>query len=273
MTFATLLLVAFAGLTPNTDVDRERFLLKAKVMETRPAPGGTTKSRRATLSDGAFSHDAHIQQIRREKAREFNLAAISRNFIDSWSGNVAAYRLDRLLGLNMTPVSVGRRVAGVTGAVTWWVDDVLMPVSNLSKSGLKPPNPEDWQRRNDMMRLFGALISNPDRNSNNMLITTEWELMLIDHTRAFRWNEELEHPQRVRRCDRQVFAALKALNRKQVNRSLAGLLAGFQIDALLVRRDAIVTRLEQLIEIHGEDEILFDRLSPAPAVAGVLPLN
>lgn len=40
------------------------------------------------------------------------------NFRDSYEFNVAAYRLDRLINLNMVPVSIRRRVQGDTGALT-----------------------------------------------------------------------------------------------------------------------------------------------------------
>ncbi|MCL4796689.1 MAG: hypothetical protein KJZ84_19150 [Bryobacteraceae bacterium] len=257
MTATLTLLLAFIAPGLDSDAKQEHFLLKAKIVEMRPSPGGITRSKRATLRLGGTVHDAHIQQIRQEKAREYNLLALHSNFIDSYRGNVAAYRLDRMLGLNMTPVSVERRVGGISSAVTWWVDDILMPVSQLKDSGLEAPDPEDWQRKNDMMRLFDALIANPDRNTNNMLITRQWDLALIDHTRAFRWNPELDHPHRVQRCERRVFKALKSLTKKEVERSLGGLLAGFQIDGLMARRDAIVARLEQLIQQRGEDAVLF----------------
>ena len=257
MTATLTLLLAFIAPGLDSDAEQEHFLLKAKIVEMRPSPGGITRSKRATLRLGGTVHDAHIQQIRQEKAREYNMLALHGSFIDSYRGNVAAYRLDRMLGLNMTPVSVERRGGGISSAVTWWVDDILIPVSQLKDSGLEAPNPEEWQRKNDMMRLFDALIANPDRNTNNMLITRQWDLALIDHTRAFRWNHELDHPHRVQRCERRVFEALKSLTKKEVMRSLGGLLTGFQIDGLMARRDAIVARLEQLIQQRGEDAVLF----------------
>lgn len=257
MSFASFCLFAFAAAGLD-DAAQEQFLLKAKVVEARPAPGGITNSKRLTLSDGALVHDAHVQRIDRDKAREYNLRAIQANFTDTWRGNVAAYRLDRLLGLGMVPVSVERRVHGITSAVTWWVDGVLMTGQKFHETGAQPPDRERWRRQNDLMRLFDALIANPDRNSNNMLITQDWELKLIDHTRAFRWNNELDQPHRVQRCSRQVYRALRGMERSQVARAMNGLLTGMQIGALMARRDAIVARLEHLIAERGEDAVLFD---------------
>ena len=41
----------------------EAFLLKARVSNQRDAGGGVTDSRRATLSDGQVTHDAHVQTV------------------------------------------------------------------------------------------------------------------------------------------------------------------------------------------------------------------
>lgn len=253
-----LALAALAVPFAPSDAEQERFLAKARVVETQPAPGGITHSKRITLSDGNLTHDAHLQRINRDKARDFNLGALRANFVDSWRGNVAAYRLDRMLGLGMTPVSIERRIGGVTGAVTWWVDDVLMSGAELHRTGTQAPDLDHWRKQNELMRIFDALIANPDRNTNNLLVTRNWELKLIDHTRAFRWNNELEHPHRVTRCSRSLFAALKALDRASVRRTMDSLITGWQVDALLARRDAIVARLEQLIAERGEADVLFD---------------
>lgn len=258
MSFAHFLLLAFAAFASSPDADQEQFLKKGKITATRPAPGGITNSKRVTLSDGERTHDAHVQQINRDKAREYNIEAMRKNFLDTWRGNVAAYRMDRLLGLGMVPVSIERRIGGISSAVTWWVDDVMMSGDTFHKTAAEPPDFERWRRQNDMMRVFDALISNPDRNTNNMLITRAWDLVLIDHTRAFRWNPELEQPQRVQRCDRRVYRALRRLGRAQLSGAMGGLLTGWQLDALLARRDAIVARLDELIAAKGEDAVLFD---------------
>ena len=90
---------------PN-DAEIESFLRQAKVGKTRGTGKGVTDSIRATMSDGRLTHDAHIQTIDEYK-REFRTQkGTELDFRDSWMFNVAAYKLDRLLGLNMVPVSV-----------------------------------------------------------------------------------------------------------------------------------------------------------------------
>ena len=94
---------------PATDTEVEEFLLKAQVIKTKTTSKGITGSLQATLSDGKITHDAHIQTIDESK-REFQTGKGTEfNFRDSWTFNVAGYKLDRLIGLNMVPVSFSRR--------------------------------------------------------------------------------------------------------------------------------------------------------------------
>ena len=48
-------------------------------------------------------------------------------FVDSYRYNIAAWELARLLQLaEMVPATVERSYAGQRGALSWWVDDVMM---------------------------------------------------------------------------------------------------------------------------------------------------
>src|ERR1039457_1279269 len=90
-----------AGLTR---AQKEEFLLKAK---------GITSTLRATLSDGQLTHDASIQRIDETKHNYQTTMGGEMLFRDSWMFNVAAYKLDRLLGLNMIPTTVERSYQGI----------------------------------------------------------------------------------------------------------------------------------------------------------------
>src|SRR5580765_4794387 len=60
---ATPQAAAVAGAPKLTDAQMEDFLLHAKVIKTRSAKKGVTGSRRATLTEGTLTHDAHVQDI------------------------------------------------------------------------------------------------------------------------------------------------------------------------------------------------------------------
>jgi hypothetical protein len=224
----------------------ERFLKQAKITKTKGTGKGVTDSTRATMSDGTITHDAHIQIIDEYKREFRSTLGVELDFRDSWTYNVAGYKLDRMIGLNMVPVSVQGHYRSNRAAITWWVDDVMIDEGDRLKKKTEPPNKAEWARQTQMMRLFDELIANTDRNLGNMIYTSDWRLWLIDHTRAFRKNTTLKNPGRVSRCERTVFEKLKALDRATLKRELGDYLDDGHIKGILARRDLIVKKLEGL---------------------------
>jgi hypothetical protein len=234
--------------SPASDAEMERFLKQAKVVKTKTASKGVTNSTQATLSDGRTTHDAHIQIIDEYKREFRSQQGVEFDFRDSWTFNVAAYKLDRLIGLNMIPVSVAGSYRSNRAAFTWWVDDVMMDEGGRLKKKVEPPEDKVryWNQQIYMMRLFDQLIYNIDRNLGNMLISNDWRLWPIDHTRAFRKQTTLKTPAQITRCDRAVFERLKTLDRDLLKKELGAYLDDGQIKSLLTRRDLIVAKLESI---------------------------
>jgi len=238
--------VAQAPAAPKlTLAEQEQFLHKAKIVRTRGASKGVTGTLRATLSDGTIVHDASIQMIDEEKMEFRSNRGTELNFKDSWRFNVAAYRLDRVLELDMIPPSVERAFNGKPGSFTWWVDDVLMDEGERIKSKKAAPNIVAWNEQMQHVRLFDQLIANADRNLGNLLIDRDWTLWMIDHSRAFRLYENMKTPANVTRCDRQIFERLKALDEATLKQAMDDYLTGAEIRAMLARRTEIVAQLEK----------------------------
>ena len=228
-----------------TDAEMEAFLLKASIIKTRGAGKGITNSIRATLSDGVMTHDAHIQTIDESKQEFRSASGTEFNFRDSWLFNLAAYKLDRLIGLKLIPATVARRHKTDRASFTWWVDDVMMDESERLKKKLTAPDTIVWNEEMQLVRLFDQLIYNIDRNLGNLVITKDWTIWAIDHTRAFRTFDTLKTPGNIARCDRAIFERLKALDRATLMKEMGQYLQQWQIDSMLKRRDAIVALLEQ----------------------------
>jgi hypothetical protein len=246
-----------------SDAEIEQFLLHAKVIKTHGIKKGVTASLQATLSDGKLTHDAHIQTID-EHQQQFtgNKGGVEFDFRDSWTFNIAGYKVDRLIGMNLVPVSVERHHGYNAAAFTWWLDGVMMDEEErLARKKAKdqtkesePPDAEVWNQQMQVVRVFDQLIANIDRNLGNLIITKDWRVWPIDHTRAFRTNKEPKAIDNVTRCDRAVFERMKALDKDSLTKATGKYLSTYQIGALLARRDAIVKRLEGL-----GPSALFDR--------------
>ena len=182
-----------ATLSALSQAEIEEFLFKAKVGKKKALSVGVTNSERATLDDGKLRHDAHIQTVDISKTSFQTSQGTEINFRDSYKFNMAAYELDKLLELNMVPVSVERKV-GSMAAVTWWVDETLMTELERKKKKIEPPDQRSWNQQMFVCRVFDQLIYNTDRNLGNLVITKDWKIWMIDHTRAFRTMKDLRSP-------------------------------------------------------------------------------
>ena len=235
-----------APATDLTHAQKEAFLLKAKIVKTKSAPKGITDTVRATLSDGTITHDVSIQRIDETKHNFETPYGTELVFRDSWEYNLAAYKLDRLLGLNMIPATVERSYQGTHGAFTWWVDDVLMDDGERQAKKLQAPDKQTWDDQMSTVNVFDQLIYNIDRNMGNLLYDKNWQIWMIDHTRAFRSNTALMNEKSLTRCDSALLEKMKQLDAATLKKELGPYDIGDnQIKGLLARRDKIVKFFEQ----------------------------
>ena len=241
-----------------TREQQEEFLRTARIVKSRGLSGGITDSRRATLTDGRITHDAHVQTVDIRKPVYTTLMGTELNFTDSYKYNIAGYRLDKIMGLGMVPVSVKGKVGGNWAAVTWWIDDVLMTEKQRKKRKIPTPNPDHWNKQMYCLRVFDQLIYNMDRNLGNLVITKDWRIHMVDHTRAFRTHRVLESPKDLVQCDRRLLAALRGLTYETLAGELRPYLTKSQIKALLARRDLIVKYFDNAVAEKGEQAVLYD---------------
>jgi hypothetical protein len=239
--------------------DMEQFLRSARIVEMRELAPGVTSSRRAVLDDGKLRHDAHIQTVNITKD-VFEGTRGKINFRDTYHYNLAAYELDKLLGLNMMPPSVEREVAGQWAAVTWWVDETAMSEGARVRGKLEPPDRDKWIKQMYIVRVFDQLIYNTDRNLENLIYSKDWKLWMLDHTRAFRMFNTLPSPANLVKCDRKLLSRLRGLNKDELTSLLKPHLTSLEIDGLLGRRDAIVKWFDSEIANKGEAAVLYDWL-------------
>jgi hypothetical protein len=229
-----------------TLAQKEHFLLTGTIGTGEYAGKGITKSEKTMLEEDGITHAAHVQTIDvymplfkgKDGSRE-------QDFKDSWKFNVAAYRLAKLLKLtDMVPVCVPRVVDNKPSAVDWWVDNVLMDEKDRKTKNIQPPDAARWRGQMDTIRVFDQLIYNMDRSEENLLITTNWDVWMIDHSRTFRKWTSLRNPAAITHCRPDLFQALKKLSRQDVAREIGSFVTDPEIDGLMVRRDLIVAKLE-----------------------------
>lgn len=110
----------------------EEFLRTARVVASRGTPRGITSPERLTLDDGKVRHDALFKRIDERKKGITRLGRSAEyEFKDSWKFEVAACEIDKLLGLNMVPVTVAREYMGTKGSLQYWVDNCMLEKERL----------------------------------------------------------------------------------------------------------------------------------------------
>lgn len=243
-----------------TKEQMKTFLLQAKVVRSRQSDKGITRPWRLTLTDGTLTHDASFQDID-EHLAERRLDTTRRgelNFVDSYHYNIAAYALAELLALDsMMPMSVERRWQGTNGALTWWVDSVMMDEEERQQGSVRPPDMNVWNQQMYRMHAFSQLVYDTDRNLRNVLISRDWKLWMIDFTRAFRLWPDLQSTRNLNKCDRTLLGRLRTLQKADVEARTDGHLSPSEISALMTRRDKLVAHFDALIAKRGEAQVLY----------------
>ena len=241
-----------------TQAEMREFLLAAEVVGSQETGTGTTKPSRLTLTDGTHTHDGLFQTID-EQAQIQRLGRTRElNFVDAYRYNVAAYELADLIGLgHMTPVTVERTWNGQKGSLSWWIDEVMFDEATRSKERQWPDDMAKWTAQKARMMVFSELVYDTDRNQTNQLYTTDWDLYMIDFSRAFRVWDEIRRPADLVRIDPDLFARLQTLTKTELETAVGDHLSGPELSAVLKRRDLLMEHFQQLIDEKGEARGLY----------------
>lgn len=245
---------------------QEHFLSTARIVSIKPIGQGITHTRRLTLSDGKRTHDAHFQNVDIYKEEYKTPEFTEKNFRDSYKYNIAAYRIDKMIGLGMVPACVYREVEGKGGALSWWVDDVQFDELTRRQKKAEPTDYNSWVAQLNLVRDFDALIDNTDRNQGNLLIDRQWQVWMIDHSRAFRLTTELRNPQALKRVTQRFLEGIRGLNLETCMRELQPFLTEDEIRTMLVRRDRLLKFFADKIAEDGAAAVYTDMPVSTPHV-------
>jgi hypothetical protein len=171
-------------------------------------------------------------------------ALFSRRKSRGFYPDVAAYRLDRLLELDMVPVSVRREVDGRDGSVQFYPPKIMDEESRATQGrgyGATCPLGEQLMA----MYVFDVLVYNEGRTRQRMLYDTrDWGLMLIEHDGAF--GTEKGRPRHLANVPLEFGngwrAALDSLSDAVLDEKLSDVLSSRQLRALAGRRDEILAQ-------------------------------
>jgi hypothetical protein len=224
----------------------EDILENGEVVAIEDMGTGANKPMKVTLRKQGRSVDAVWKPIKRGPREEA---------WESYQAEVAAYELDKMLGLRMVPPTVVKEIQGLRGSLQLWVEGCR----SFQEAREEAPGDEAWDRTMSRMKVFDNLISNWARSDRDFLVDSEWNVVLIDHSQAFLSTNELSAKagQLPEIFDRRLMERLRSLQSDVLQLRFGRVLLDPQVRAILGRRDALLTLMEKLIAEKGESAVLF----------------
>jgi hypothetical protein len=235
---ATASAPAVARVWDGRAAEYEEFLRTAPIERIEAIPLGVTKPRRAYFAPGGLAESAAFKPLR---------PSYQGGWFESYKSEIAAYELDKLLGLGMVPPTVERTYLRDTGALVLW----LKGVRSWEQANADPNKPPSWSRQLVRMKLFDDLIGNPDNNKGNMLVDGAWNLYLIDHSRSFMEDRNML-PQKLDHVETALWDKIMALDEPALKSTLGAWLNEKQIKAMLARRDRMKAMVDDLVAKNGK---------------------
>ena len=222
------------------EAEIEEALRTTAIARIEDVPIGVTKPKRVFFEPGSPVASGGWKPLS---------PRLRKGFFESYKAEIAAYELDKLLGLQMVPPYVERRIKGELGALCLWAEDVK---GWNRKDPVSGPDPVAWEKQVIRMKLFDQFIGNIDRNQGNLLYDHEYHLILIDHSRAFTTVRNLKRMAAVSRVDREFWERIEALTEEQLQTTLGPWLGRSEIRAVLARRDSMRAHIETLVAQRGQ---------------------
>jgi hypothetical protein len=155
---------------------------------------------------------------------------------------IAAYRLDLMLGLELVPVTVEREVDGKRGTLQFMPDNAR-DEAYRSRSGQGGsawcPLPRQW----NSLYVFDALIRNESRLPTSMVYSTgNWQIMSMGHADAFGTGGDRPAylKKQVLELTSTWLEALGSLTEEALSEQLGDVLSGRQISAIERRAGSLL---------------------------------
>jgi hypothetical protein len=242
----------------------EEYLKTAEIVRSEEIGEGVTKPLRLYLQKADVQSSACWKNPR----------GLRDGFLEGWQYEIAAYELDKLIGLNMVPPAVEREYNGKPGALIYWVTTELSELNIVEE---KIPVPEyALKHREDMkylVRAWDCLVANDDRTQQNIRYTKDWRVIPIDHSQAFRSSKEYAEkliygrngikktsdgkPFLFRRLPRWFVESLRKIDSQSIKEAVGPYLTEKEINGVVKRRALLLAEIDAMVKESGEAKVLY----------------
>lgn len=215
------------------------FLRQAKITDCQEEQRGLRFAKICDLEDKDLHLRAVFQSVDEQPG---NVAEEPKSVPRTYRNEIASFRLDRLLKINMVPATVERTIEGVTGSLQVWLEAAVdMPLLETYDQM------ELLNGLEDQIILADAFLALTDVHASYhmvgvMLLPHERRLQVADSTKAFSTSLEIGDEYLTPPCgpfdpDQELY--WKTIDREAIDAAVGEYLSKEQIDALLTRGQLI----------------------------------
>jgi hypothetical protein len=237
----------------------EDFLKTAEILKSEDIPVGVTKPIRLYLKNDEIEASGAWKKVK----------GLRDGVLEGWRFEIAAYEMDKLLGLNMVPTTVERVFNGKKGSLQFWMKFEMDESDRMEQTiGIPSSEAHNWAKRRYLMLAFDSLIANDDRTQENICYTKDWRIILIDHSQSFRSTRKhkknllygkkgIKQKSPFSMLPRVFVGKIKELNFDNIKKAVGSYLNDKEIEAILARRELILNEIDDMIKDKGEDKVLY----------------
>jgi len=231
----------------------EDYLKKAEICPDKTRAGRRTEAWVLCLTDGKIERRGFFRLTDRTRPHPLP---------DSYKYDIAAYELDKLLGLNIVPPTVEREVEGRKGSLSLLIEGIITEDIRRDKN-IEPPDSESFKNSLEELTVFENLTyadsycGQQDLGDILIMRKEDWRIWRVDFSEAFAPFPELIPECQITRCSKKLYKNLLTLDDDAVKAKLSLYLNDEEINALLERKKIIIEKIKKLIDEHGLEAVLF----------------
>jgi hypothetical protein len=213
-----------------------------------PGAAGRTEPWRVRLESDGITRWAQFKYINRPRPEPIP---------DSFRYEIAAYELDKYLGLGFVPPTVERTIKDTLGSLQMFVENAVRESDRKREESVLGDKETHDQRMEDL-KVFENLVYDSCENEKDTLIQKDTgKIFRVDFSEAFAPENGTVPGCEILRCSRRLYQRLSDWDQERVTSLLTAYLNEEEIRALQARRGSIVRMIQKEIEIRGERAVLF----------------
>jgi hypothetical protein len=233
---------------PQTPDEIEKYLRISTPLVVIPGAAGRTEPWKVRLESKGITRWAQFKYINRPRPVPIP---------DSFNYEIAAYELNKHLGLGSIPPTVERTIKDTLGSLQMFVENAIRE-SDRKRKNFLPGEPEAFDQAMADLKVFENLVYDSCENEKDTLIQKDTgKIYRVDFSEAFAPENGTIPGCEILRCSRRLYQKLCDWDQERVTTLLALYLSGEEMRALHARQGSIVRMIQKQIEIRGESAVLF----------------